>query len=534
MREMAVSDPLSRLPEWLETRPELTGTRGGFRCRARQLFFTYPATNLCKYLVLFLLRHLFDPVQVMVAQETHQDGSNHLHALIKLRGQTSFSDPRYGDLYLKSGWLHGDYRPVVKKGATLSGWNACFLYLQKEDKDPALFGFEGDLQMINTSIKNKKAPYMASVGRRVLSGDSLYDIFQDHPQLLVERLQQLQRAQHWVAERSRLTQVSKLDALWPTVVAYLEQEGVCVESLLRLSHDTTLTAPTRPCFGSVPNTGATPAPSFKVGTCIARSTAPPLGAAVPVSSCASVIPPGLSRTSAAVDLPNLVRVLFGQAVAPTLGANIIPAGVLIVAWCLLNLFPKRNGHPVRIFKMPQLWICASSNRGKSSFMNYLGKVSLFYSWCLQESFMGGYSDAHDFAWIDEFAGQIQPQVLNRFAQGGPGFKATVKGMDTYDKVKNMPLIVTSNFVPLRAWRNLDEHRLQGVRERFVCVEVLDSDPWLGDLLSQFDHLVDYGTPEPVETPLAPAESPAQPRSPPRTLSEEAYDSEALNRILHMI
>ncbi|AGO64048.1 AC1 [Sweet potato leaf curl Henan virus] len=73
----------------------------GFRLQAKNIFLTYPKCPLSKDTVLELLKGIqcpSDKLFIRVAQEKHQDGSLHLHALIQFKGKCQFTNPRHFDL----------------------------------------------------------------------------------------------------------------------------------------------------------------------------------------------------------------------------------------------------------------------------------------------------------------------------------------------------------------------------------------------------------------------------------------------------
>lgn len=71
-----------------------------FRCEAKDIFLTYPKTDLSKDDLLTFLRTKLDEkvAYIVVAQEFHEDGSLHLHAQVQLKKLLSVTNPNTFDL----------------------------------------------------------------------------------------------------------------------------------------------------------------------------------------------------------------------------------------------------------------------------------------------------------------------------------------------------------------------------------------------------------------------------------------------------
>nr|AKP17213.1 AC1 [Dolichos yellow mosaic virus]CAI91273.1 replication associated protein [Dolichos yellow mosaic virus] len=73
----------------------------GFRISARNIFLTYPKCSLSKEEALEQLCRIecpSDKLFIRVAQEAHQDGTMHLHALVQFKGKAQFRNARHFDL----------------------------------------------------------------------------------------------------------------------------------------------------------------------------------------------------------------------------------------------------------------------------------------------------------------------------------------------------------------------------------------------------------------------------------------------------
>ncbi|ACO07285.1 AC1 [Cotton leaf curl Alabad virus] len=72
-----------------------------FCVNAKNIFLTYPKCPIPKEQMLDILRSIncpSDKLFIRVAQEKHQDGSLHIHALIQFKGKAKFRNPRHFDV----------------------------------------------------------------------------------------------------------------------------------------------------------------------------------------------------------------------------------------------------------------------------------------------------------------------------------------------------------------------------------------------------------------------------------------------------
>jgi len=102
---------------------------------------------------------------MMVAQETHQDGTPHLHVLLQFNTSLDTKDPRFFDPLTGQ---HGDYE--VAKDI-----KAAILYLRKEDKEPAEYGSRSEGKNGKSSTKSDQ------VAARIMEGGTLRDIINTFP-----------------------------------------------------------------------------------------------------------------------------------------------------------------------------------------------------------------------------------------------------------------------------------------------------------------------------------------------------------------
>lgn len=120
----------------------------------------------------------------------------------------------------------------------------------------------------------------------------------------------------------------------------------------------------------------------------------------------------------------------------------------ITDWLNGNLF-----HP-RTFKQPQLFIHGPPNSLKSSLINKLSGYLSIYDIPLAEDFFDFYNDEdYDLVVIDEFKGQKTLTWLNRFLDGSI-LNIRKKGSQ-FVKMKNLPVILLSNFSPFDCYQKHD-------------------------------------------------------------------------------
>lgn len=99
----------------------------------KQLFITFPKSNIDKHSFRDVLLR-FEPDYYMIVQETHEDGSPHLHAIVRFKNK--FSKP-FVVKYFKDTFPN-DYKRIDVK--PVRSIKQSIKYLSKEDKDPLVSG----------------------------------------------------------------------------------------------------------------------------------------------------------------------------------------------------------------------------------------------------------------------------------------------------------------------------------------------------------------------------------------------------------
>ncbi len=111
------------------------GTRSSTSLRVTQLCITYPMSLLSKRIVFDNLKALYNPRELVVVEEKHEDGSPHLHVYIRFNGRTYV---KHADLDICGG-KHGDYKLINDSIGGKEGW---LQYLSKEDRSPVQYGID--------------------------------------------------------------------------------------------------------------------------------------------------------------------------------------------------------------------------------------------------------------------------------------------------------------------------------------------------------------------------------------------------------
>jgi len=125
----------------------------------------------------------------------------------------------------------------------------------------------------------------------------------------------------------------------------------------------------------------------------------------------------------------------------------------------------------RMFKMPALWLHGPANMNKTSLFRKLGKYYSVYWMPIEEHFFDDYVDeAYDLVVLDEYKGQHTIQFLNNFIQGG--IMSIRKKGTQYLKMKNVPVVILSNFSPEEAYVNANKSAgFEALLTRLVVVQI---------------------------------------------------------------
>jgi len=125
------------------------------------------------------------------------------------------------------------------------------------------------------------------------------------------------------------------------------------------------------------------------------------------------------------------------------------------------------------FKSPQFWIYGPPNTGKSTFIRKLEESGLVgFEIPVNNDFATWDDDKYDFAYIDEFKGQLTIQFLNLFLQGS---KMTLPGKYVAGgriKNRNIPVFILSNYTPEEVYHKKSLRDLEPLLCRLRIINLL--------------------------------------------------------------
>lgn len=141
--------------------------------------------------------------------------------------------------------------------------------------------------------------------------------------------------------------------------------------------------------------------------------------------------------------------------------------------CILEIQGKRfNLLKNWDFKEKQFYIFGPPDCGKTTLIMQLEKVGLRGFEIPKNNDFARYDDAKfDFAYLDEFKGQVTVQFLNEFLQGS---RMTLSGKYVQGgrvKKKNMPIFILSNYSPNDCYNNKTVFDLQPLLSRLHVFEL---------------------------------------------------------------
>lgn len=122
--------------------------RSTFRVQGKNFFLTYPQCNLSKLEASEQLQHKLALDYLLIAQELHEDGNPHLHALITSKNKANIKNANFFDL----GLHHGNYQTAKNTDDVKN-------YIMKSDPSPLEIGiYQSNKQseVQKRAIDNKK------------------------------------------------------------------------------------------------------------------------------------------------------------------------------------------------------------------------------------------------------------------------------------------------------------------------------------------------------------------------------------------
>lgn len=161
----------------MQTSPISPPKKKNFRIQAKNFFLTFPSTETPKETALArILSSTLDPKGVLVAQESHADGSHHLHIGIFLNAKLHVRDPMYFDFICGK---HGKYESMRDVSRTLA-------YLHKEDSQPLTWG-----DLVTQSTKPTKST-SDRVAQMIESGSSIHAVATAYPGFFLQNKRKIE------------------------------------------------------------------------------------------------------------------------------------------------------------------------------------------------------------------------------------------------------------------------------------------------------------------------------------------------------
>jgi len=113
-----------------------------FRLATKSFFLTYPKCPIKKEIALAQLQDKVEIVKYIVAEEKHEDGSDHLHAHIICKRKYNFKSPRCFDLEENGVIYHGDYQSIKNHHAnqTYCRKSGNFIEQMEDNEHEDIFG----------------------------------------------------------------------------------------------------------------------------------------------------------------------------------------------------------------------------------------------------------------------------------------------------------------------------------------------------------------------------------------------------------
>lgn len=157
-----------------------------YRLNAKNFFLTFPQCTEEKKIVLqrLMSSSLKEKVQwCMISQECHQDGEKHLHLGICFNVKLNIRKPDFFDFLCEK---HGNYQTMRSVKASLT-------YLQKEDKEPLIYG------EVPTFSEESKVAKSSKIAEMVRSGSCLEDIEAEDPGYFMLNMKKIMEYQSYVS-----------------------------------------------------------------------------------------------------------------------------------------------------------------------------------------------------------------------------------------------------------------------------------------------------------------------------------------------
>lgn len=176
-----------------------------FRINAKRFFLTYPQCDTEKGEALKRLLEKEDVDWVVIAQEKHKDGSNHLHVILETSKKKNVTRQDYFDYVTGT---HGNYQSV-------KNFHKCLEYVTK-DGDFIQHGINVDAKL--KSMKSKSSYGFEVCAQELQQGMSVYDIAKRNPGFVLQNRIKLIGFQNWW----RMESFAEPDRIWAPVKVHAD------------------------------------------------------------------------------------------------------------------------------------------------------------------------------------------------------------------------------------------------------------------------------------------------------------------------
>lgn len=178
----------------LEQKKPLVGKK--FRMQAKNWFLTFPQCAVTKEQALeAIISKLITSVKgVIVAQEKHADGENHLHIAIFLHDKLRTSSPEYWDFVCGK---HGNYQSLKSIKGTIA-------YLKKEDTQPLIYG------TIPEPSSDSSTPKSDTAATMIQSGSNLEQLNKEMPGFFMLNKRKIEEYSAWCSMKKQQESIKPL------------------------------------------------------------------------------------------------------------------------------------------------------------------------------------------------------------------------------------------------------------------------------------------------------------------------------------
>ncbi len=156
---------------------------------ARNLYLTYPRCSATKEQIITCLISIFELKgriieNWIVSLEKHADGTPHAHLVLWLDGKVNIRDANFADMFIGEVNFHGNYQALKME-------KQCVIYVTKE------FDWDTNNHLRIKNIVEGKKKVTDQIANLIMSGQTIRDISNTFPGLVMMNLSRLRRYQVW-------------------------------------------------------------------------------------------------------------------------------------------------------------------------------------------------------------------------------------------------------------------------------------------------------------------------------------------------